>query len=334
MTKQGPIQWGILSTARIGLHCFIPGAMASTNGVVIAIASREKDRATQAAGKLGIPRVHGSYEDLLTDPEVDAIYNALPNSLHDEWTRRAVEAGKPVLCEKPLARDANEARALVEVCEQRNVLLMEAFMYRFHPQHAHVRSLIEGGAIGEIRAVRTAFTFNMTPLNPANVRLQADLAGGALMDVGCYCVNAARLLFTDEPILATATWDFRAEFGVEIGMAGALTFSDGRTATFDCGFRAAGQGWYMVVGALGTIEVPAAFVPSQDPTRVILTDQAGRHEEMIPGVDQYRLEAEEFAACLIEGRRPRYPAEDAVANMRAIDALYRSARAQGLSQGV
>ncbi|MGH2409518.1 MAG: Gfo/Idh/MocA family protein [Chloroflexota bacterium] len=334
MTRTSPVRWGILSTAGIGLHRFIPGAMASTNGVVTAIASRDRDRAAKAAAKLGIPRVHGSYADLLADPEVDAIYNPLPNSLHDEWTRRAVEAGKPVLCEKPLARDVNEARALVAFCKQRNVLLMEAFMYRFHPQHARVRSLIESGAIGEIRAVRTAFTFNMTPLNPANIRLRPELAGGALMDVGCYCVNAARLLFGEEPTLATATGDFREEFGVEIGMAGALTFSDGRTATFDCGFRAAGQGWYMVIGAAGTIEVPAAFVPNPDATRVILADKTGRHEDIIPGVDQYRLEAEEFAACLIEGRPPRYPAEDAVANMQAIDALSRSARAQGLSQSV
>ncbi|MGH2391377.1 MAG: Gfo/Idh/MocA family protein [Chloroflexota bacterium] len=334
MTTTSPVRWGILSTARIGLHRFIPGAMASTNGVVSAIASRDRDRAAQAAATLGIPRVHGSYEDLLTDPEVDAVYNPLPNSLHDEWTRKAVEAGKPVLCEKPLARDAAEARALVALCEERHVLLMEAFMYRFHPQHARVRSLLDNGAIGEIRAVRTAFTFNMTPLNPANIRLRADLAGGALMDVGCYCVNAARLLFGEEPTLATAAWDFREEFGVEIGMAGALGFSDGRPATFDCGFRAAGQGWYMVVGAEGTIEVPSAFVPNPEPTSVILTDKQGRHEETIPGVDQYRLEAEEFAACLIEGRAPRYPAEDAVANMRAVDALYCSARAHGLGQRV
>ncbi len=334
MTKVSPIRWGILSTAGIGRHRFIPGAMASSNGVVLAIASREKDRAAQVATQLGIPRVHGSYEALLADPEVDAVYNPLPNSLHDEWTRKAVNAGKPVLCEKPLARDATEASALVAMCKERNILLMEAFMYRFHPQHARVRSLIAGGAIGEIRAVRTAFTFNMTPLNPANIRLRAEVAGGALMDVGCYCVNAARLLFGEEPATVSATWDFRKEYGVEIGMAGALTFSDGRTATFDCGFRAAGQGWYMVVGAAGTIEVPAAFVPSQEPTRVILTDKTGRHEDTIPGVDHYRLEAEEFAAYLIEGRPPRYPADDAVANMRAIDALYRSARAQGLSQNV
>jgi predicted dehydrogenase len=328
------VRWGILSTANIGVHRFIPGAMASSNGTVTAIGGRDRNRTARVAAKLGIPRVHGSYDELLADPEIDAIYNPLPNTMHAEWTLRAAQAGKPVLCEKPLTRDAAEAASLVSACKQHGVLLMEAFMYRFHPQHDRVRALMEAGAIGELRAIRSAFTFNMSPLNPANVRLQADLAGGALMDVGCYCVNAARMIFGEEPISASATWDFRPEYGVEIALTGVLTFSDGRTTIFDCGFRAAGQGAYTVVGTTGTIEVPAAFVPGTADTFVILGDAKGRHEERIPGVDQYRLEAEEFAACLQEGRPLRYPAEDAVANMRVLDALSRSARASGLSQQV
>jgi xylose dehydrogenase (NAD/NADP) len=328
------VRWGILSTAGIAVHRFIPGVIASNNGEVAAIASRDLARAAAVAEKFGVPRAHGSYDDLLADPEVDAIYNPLPNSMHAEWTLRAAEAGKAVLCEKPLTRDATEAAALVTACKQHGILLMEAFMYRFHPQHARVRALLAAGAIGELRAIRSAFTFNMSPLNPANVRLQASLAGGALMDVGCYCVNAARLLFDEEPIAATATWDFRPEYGVEIAFAGILTFSDGRTATFDSGFRAAGQGCYMIVGTTGTIEVPAAFVPGTVDTRVILSDAGGRHEESIPGVDQYRLEAEEFASCLREGKPLRYPAEDAVANMRVLDALTRSACASGLTQSI
>jgi xylose dehydrogenase (NAD/NADP) len=332
MAGRDRIRWGILSTANIGRKSFIPGAIASSNGAVTAIGSRDLARATQTASSLGIPRVYGSYEELLADPEVDAVYNPLPNSMHAEWTLRAAEAGKAILCEKPLARDAQEAATLVDAVKQRGALLMEAFMYRFHPQHARVRALIESGAIGEIRAIRAGFTFNMTPLNPANVRLRADLAGGALMDVGCYCVNLARLIFGEEPDLVSAIWDFRPEFGVEIALAGVLRFSQARTATFDCGFCAAGQGCYMVVGSSGTIEVPDAFVPGTAGTRVILTNDQGRHEERIPGVDQYALEAEEFAACLLEGRPLRYPAEDAVANMRVVDALRRSAQAGGLSQ--
>lgn len=334
MSTSGRIRWGILSTARIGLTRFIPGAAKSRNGVVHAIASRDGARAAAAAAELGIPRVHDSYEALLADPEVDAIYNPLPNSMHAEWTLRAAEAGKPILCEKPLTVDAEQAAALVADCKRHGVLLMEAFMYRFHPQHARVRELIDGGAIGELRAVRTAFTFSMGTLNPKNVRLQADLAGGALMDVGCYTVNAARMLYGEEPVAAVATADFSSQFGVDVTLAGVLEFSEHRMATFDCGFQAMGQGWYMAAGTKGTIEVPYAFVPGTKDTLVILEDGSGRHEERISGVDQYMLEAEEFADCLLEGRAPRIPAEDAVANMRAIDALYRSARADGARQTI
>ena len=329
------IRWGILSTARIGVHRFIPGVARSRNGVVAAIAGRDEARARAVAADLGIPRAYGSYQALLDDPEVDAIYNPLPNSMHAEWTLRAAEAGKPILCEKPLTVDAAEAAALVADCERHGVLLMEAFMYRFHPQHARVRALIAAGAIGELRAVLAAFTFAMRALDPQNVRLQADLAGGAQLDVGCYAVNAARMICAAEPVSALATWDFRAKFGVEVALAGVLEFPEHRMATFDCGFQAAGQGWYRAVGSTGTIEVPMAFVPdTAAETLVILPDANGRHEERIAGVDQYALEAEEFADCLLEGRPPRYPAADAVANMRAIDALYRSARADGLRQNV
>ncbi len=326
------IRWGILSTARIGLTRFIPGAQAASNGEVVAIAGRDAARAASVAADLGIPRSYGSYEQLLADPEVDAIYNPLPNSMHAEWTLRAAEAGKAILCEKPLARDAAEAASVVEGCKRQGVLLMEAFMYRFHPQHARVRALIDGGAIGELHAVRTAFTFHMRALDPTNVRLQGDLAGGSLMDVGCYAVNAARMLFGAEPVAALAMQDYRSEFGVDVALAGVLQFPDRRMATLDCGFRAAGQGWYMAAGTTGTIEVPTAFVPGTADTLVILDDADGRREERIPGVNQYTLEAEEFAAALLERRPPRYPAEDGVANMRAIDALYRSAREGGILQ--
>jgi predicted dehydrogenase len=323
------IRWGILSTANIGLNRFIPGAAASSNGVVAAIASRDSARAQAAAARLGIPRAQGSYEALLADPEIDAIYNPLPNSMHAEWTLKAAEAGKPILCEKPLAVDATEAAAMVEDCRARGVLLMEAFMYRFHPQHARVRRLLDEGAIGDLQAVRSAFTFMMRSLDPANVRLQRDLAGGALMDVGCYTVNAARMLFGEEPRWASAQRDYRDEFGVEVMMAGVLGFSGGRMATFDCGFLAAGQGWYMAAGTQGQIEVLNAFVPGTADTTILVTDAGGRREELVPGVDQYQLEAEEFAGALLQGRPLRIPPEDAVANMRAIDALQRSARADG-----
>jgi predicted dehydrogenase len=239
-----------------------------------------------------------------------------------------------VLCEKPLAADWAQAQTMIDACASLGVPLMEAFMYRFHPQHARVRELIDAGAIGELRAVRTAFTFMLEPFPAQNVRLSADLAGGALMDVGCYTVNAARMLFGEEPLWASAQWDFREEFGVEVTLAGVLGFSDNRMATFDCGFRAAGQGSYVAAGTKGQIEVPGAFVPQPQDVSIFVTDASGRREERIDGVDQYRLEAVEFADALLERRPPRIPPSDAVGTLRAIDALHRSARAAGLRQPV
>ena len=328
------IRWGILSTANIAVKRFIPGAQASRNGVVAAIASRDGARASEVAARLGIARSYGSYEELLADPEIDAIYIALPNSLHAEWIVKAAAAGKPVLCEKPLASTSAEAAAAIERCASLGVPLMEAFMYRFHPQHARVRALIDAGAIGELRAVRTAFTFLLEPFPATNVRLNPDLVGGALMDVGCYCVNAARMLFGEEPAWAAAQWDFRPEFGVEVALAGVLGFSDHRMATFDCGFRATGQGYYLVAGTKGQIEALNAFVPQPEDVSILVTDAAGRREERIPGVDQYRLEAEEFADALLERRPPRIPPSDTLGTLRAIEALHRSARAGGLRQEV
>lgn len=325
------IRWGILSTANIGVKRFIPGANASRNGVVTAIASRDRARAREVAARLGIPRVHDDYAALLADPDVDAIYNPLPNNLHAEWTLAAAAAGKPILCEKPLAIDAAQAQRIVDGCRERGVLLMEAFMYRLHPQHARVRELVASGEIGELRTMRASFHFMLEPFDPKNVRLQANLAGGALMDVGCYTVNATRMHFAEEPAWVSAQADTREAFGVEVAMAGVLGFSDGRMATFDCGFRSAPKSSYALGGTLGSIEVLDAFVP--DPkggdVSLLITGPTGRREERVSPVDQYRLEAEAFADALLSGTPLPYAADDAVANMRVIDALYRSAAAGG-----
>jgi predicted dehydrogenase len=323
------VRWGILSTANIAVKRFIPGASLSRNGVVAAIASRDLDRALDVAESLAIPRAYGSYEELLDDPEVDAIYNPLPNSLHAEWTIKAAAAGKPVLCEKPLALDADQAQQMIESCRSHGVLLMEAFMYRFHPQQARVVELIESGAIGEVRFVRAAFTFMLEPFPAANVRLSSELGGGALMDVGCYCVNASRMLFREEPTWVSAQWDLRPEFGVEVSLAAILGFSGGRLAIFDCGFRAPGQGTYTVVGSRGQIEVPNAFVPAACDVTIRLTTGAELREEQIRGVDQYQMEAEEFADALLRDRPLRIGPDDALGTLRTIAALHRSARQGG-----
>ena len=324
------IRWGILGTGRQALLRFIPGVAASCNGVVAALASRDQGRAQDAAAKLGIEHAYGSYEALLADDGVDAISNPLPNSMHGEWTPRASEAGKLVLCEKPLARDAAEARRMVDGGRRHGVLLMEAFMYRFHPRHLRVRALLDAGVIGEIRLVRATNIFLMDPINPGNVRLQGSLAGGALMDVGCYTVHAARMLFAEEPLWASAQYDFREDFGVDMTLAGILGFSDGLMAMIDGSFRTSRQGWYMVAGTKGQIELPVAFTNVAPDTSILITDDNGQREEHFAGVNQFTLEAEEFADALLQGRPVSIPPEDGVANMRVIDALYRSATAQGL----
>jgi len=328
------LRWGILSTANIAVKRFIPGAVRSRNGVVAAIASRDLRRARDVAESLAIPRAYGSYQELLDDPEVDAIYNPLPNGLHAEWTIKAAAAGKPILCEKPLALDAEQARQMIDACHSHGVLLMEAFMYRFHPQQARVIELLDSGAIGELRFVRTAFTFMLEPFPADNVRLSSELGGGALMDVGCYCVNASRMLFGEEPTWASAQWDFRPEFGVEVSLAAILGFSGGRLAIFDCGFRAPGQGTYTAVGTGGQIEVPNAFVPGATDVMIRVTSGTEVREEQIKGVDQYQLEAEEFADSLLKNRQLRIGAEDALGTLRTIAALHRSARNGGAREPI
>ncbi len=327
------IRWGVLGTANIAIKRFIPGVRASYNGEIAAIAGRDAARVREVAASLAIPKAYDSYAALLADPDIDAVYNPLPNSLHAQWTLAAAAAGKAVLCEKPLALSSDEAQTLIDGCRERGVLLMEAFMYRFHPQHERVRAIIAAGEIGDVRFVRAAFTFLLEPFKRENVRLQGDLGGGALMDVGCYTVNAARMLFGEEPLWASAQWDFRPQYGVEVSLAGILGFGDGRTAIFDCGFRAAGQGSYTVAGTAGQIDVPTAFVPSTD-TFLRITAHGVTREERITAVDQYQLEAEEFADAFITRRPLRLAPSDALGTLRAIEALHRSAAAGGAREPV
>jgi xylose dehydrogenase (NAD/NADP) len=329
------VRWGILGTAGIGIGRFIPGAQKGPHCEVLAIGSRDPGRARIVAARLGIPRAYGSYEEVLADEDIEAVYIPLPPSLHAEWAIKSAEAGKAVLVEKPFCADAAEAEAMIQAGKKANVPLMEAFMYRFHPQHAHVRTLIDGGAIGDLVSVQTAFSFQLDPLDPQNIRLRPDAAGGALTDIVCYPIHGARMLFGVEPVAVMATQDFRPEFGVDLTTCGVMEFPGKRFALFEGGFRGISQGgWYRVVGSAGNIEVPFAYGLYEAEALIILNDASGRHEQRIGGVNQYTMEAEEIAACLIEGRAPRYPAEDALANMRAMDAIRRSAEADGRRQTI
>ena len=325
-----PLRWGILSTANIGRAAVIPALKAARDAEVVAVASRELKRAEGFAADNGIAKAHGSYEALLADPEIDAVYIPLPNRLHAEWTIRAAQAKKHILCEKPLAMDAAECDAMAEAAEAAGVLLMEAFMYRFHPRSLQVMELVRSGAVGELRTIRSAFTFRLR--NPDNIRLSPELGGGALMDVGCYCVNVSRTLAGAEPVAAQASarWTGGAPGrGVDDELTGVLHFPDGVTAHFDCALTQERWEFYEVAGTEGVLRVDSAFLPGAADVTAVVHRGRDRQEHPITGDDEYRLMVEHFMDCVREGVTPRWPVAEAAANMRVIEALYRSARRGG-----
>ncbi|UCC24037.1 MAG: Gfo/Idh/MocA family oxidoreductase [Gemmatimonadales bacterium] len=337
------LRWGVLSTANIGRIAVNPAIRASRNGRLVAVASRDISRAQDfvdampaetapgsGSANLIPPRALGSYEALLEDPDVDAVYIPLPNSLHREWTLRAVEAGKHVLCEKPLAT-AEECMEMDAAARAHGVKLMEAFMYRFHPRTERVVEMVREGRVGDVRVIRSAFTFRLT--RPDNIRLDRRLGGGALMDVGCYCVNVSRTLLGAEPVAAQATarWtggylDAGPETAVDDEMTCILHFEGGVRAHFDCSLTMERCEYYEVAGTEGHLRVESAFLPGTGP--VVIQEHRGRtpvQEHPLEGEDEYRLMVEHFADCALQDRPVRYPATEAAANMRAIQALYRSA---------
>lgn len=322
------VRWGILSTANIGQKRVIPAIQQSSNGVVQAVASRSLEPAQKCAKSLNIPRAYGSYEELIAAPDIDAIYNPLPNHLHAEWSVRCAQAGRPVLCEKPLAVDAAQAQHMVDTFAGRDLLFAEAFMYRFHPRTQRVKELIDGGAVGEVRFIRSAFSFPIQ--NEDDIRLRSDMAGGSLMDVGCYCVNVMRFLTGEEPERVTASAIFGPETDVDEWLAGTLRFPSGVIGHFDCSLRAYPEHSYEIRGTRGRLLVEEAFAPSPASTVTIHHwSEDGYREIAIPQVDQYRLMVEDFADALLNRRPPRFPPQDAVHNMQVIDRLLASARGKG-----
>ncbi len=316
------MNFGILSTANIGLKRVIP-AIQKTEASVEAIASRDEARADEVATELDIPRAYGSYEELLEDDSLDAVYNPLPNSLHAEWTKRAADAGLDVLCEKPLGVDAEEAQEMTEYCRDRDVTLMEAFMYRYHPRTERAVEIAQDH-LGEIRRVDAQFHFALS--EGYDIRLDPDLAGGSLMDVGCYAVTAARL-FLGEPQSVYATAVDRRGCGVETSLTGLLEFPGDRTATISSGFGESVQR-YTVLGTEGRLEVDRAFVPDGETTLRYTVDGRTVEEQFDP-VDQYQLEVEAFLESIESGNSPRTDGDEAVRTMRVIDALYESVERGG-----
>jgi D-xylose 1-dehydrogenase (NADP+, D-xylono-1,5-lactone-forming) len=307
------VRWGVLSTARINLKV-LAGARLAPNVDVVAVASRDQARGDAFAGEHAIARVHGAYDDLLADPDVEAVYIPLPNSLHVPWSVRALEAGKHVLCEKPLARRAADAEAAFDAAERAGRLLMEAFMWRYHPQtEALVRLAQE---IAPLRVIRAAFGFPL-PDDPSNVRLQSALEGGALMDVGCYCVSALRLLGGEPERVAGEA--VAGGDGIDARFAGVLRFPGGVLGTFDCGFDVPPRGVIEVVGEGGTLV-------AEDPWHG-LSPRLTRDGDEVPveAANPYARELEDFSTAIREARAPRLGRQDAVGQARAIELLYAAA---------
>jgi predicted dehydrogenase len=309
-----------MSTARINRK-FLPGAREAANVSVLAVASRSEQAADAYAREQGIPRAYASYEALLADPDVEAVYIPLPNALHVEWATKALEAGKHVLCEKPLSRRAADVERAFDVAEREGRLLMEGFMYRHNPQTHRLAQLLADGAIGPLRMIRTAFSFPL-PGGP-NVRLDQALDGGALMDVGCYCVNAARLFAGSEP-LHVAGAQVRGGDGVDVAFAGTLAFDDGVLAHFDAGIDMAPRSALEIVGESGMLFTGD---PWHCDTPVIEVRRAGEPPERIElqRINSYRLEAENFSAAIQGEAAPLLGREDALGQAHAIEALYAAA---------
>lgn len=320
------LRWGIVGAADIALKSVMPGIQASATGVIQAVASRGIEKASAAAAQFGVSQAYGSYEELLADPNIDAVYIPLPNHLHREWTIRAAEAGKHILCEKPLALTAAEAQEMVDACSKAGVVLAEAFMYRHHPRMEQIKQLITDGEIGELRALRGAFTFN-NAADAKNIRYRADWGGGGLFDVGCYPLSAARYFLGKEPKAVTVHAFFSPEHdNVDMMASGLVEFEGGIALTFDCGMWANFRQTFEIVGTDGRIDIPSAFVANGEDAVFTVTNKNGTRTIQPEIVNTYARQVDDLARAVWKEQAPLFPADDAVRNMTLIEACLKSAR--------
>lgn len=320
------VRWGILSTAKIAMTKVAPAIARAGNAEVLAVASRDAGRAREAADRLGVPSSHGSYEELLERPDVDAVYVPLPNDMHAEWTIKAAEAGKHVLCEKPLAMSAAQAEEMVRACARAGVLLQEAFMYKVHSTWLTVQRLLGEGRIGELQAIQSWFSYFND--DPGNIRNRRENGGGAMMDIGCYPISVSRFLTGAEPTEVLASVRRDPALGVDTLASAVLTFASGVQSTFTVSTRAERYQRVQVVGTEGRIEVEIPFnIPPSVPTRVLVT--AGGDPPIAPApaemvfdpADQYTLQAEAFGEAVLSDGAVTVDSADAVANMRVVEAV-------------
>ena len=319
------VNWGILGCAGIAEKAFIPAILKSRNAALAGIASRDEARAKEWADRFGFTRAHKTYQDLVDDPAIAAVYNPLPNDLHAEWSIRALRAGKHVLCEKPMAMNAAEVLAMIEAADARGVLLMEGFMYKFHPQIAKTLELLREGAIGDLRSVHSSFTFSFER-GRADYRWSLAQGGGALYDVGCYTISIARLVLGAEPVSVFAAAHADPATGIDMTASALLEFPGGRFGHCEASFESQVQSRLLVVGSEGALGLDRAFSAKDFGVAIDIVRGGARETVPIPQADMFLLMVDDFDEAVL-GRAPlRFPASDAWHNMRAIDACFESIR--------
>ena len=319
------VRWGVLSTAKIATQKVIPAMQQGEYCQMTAIASRDLEKAQAAARRLGIPKAYGSYEELLADPEVDAVYNPLPNHLHVPWSIRALNAGKHVLCEKPISLTAAEAQELLDAAQKQPQLkVMEAFMYRHHPQWQQARQLVAEGKIGDLRTIQSFFSYYND--DPDNIRNMADIGGGGLMDIGCYLISLSRFIFGAEPRRVCGIIEYDPQFKVDRLTSGMLDFGTG-TSTFTCATQLTPYQRVNIFGTEGRIEIQIPFNPPPDkPCKLWHQHGTAIDEIVLDAGNQYTIQGDLFSQAVLNDTEVLTPLEDAVANMEVIEALVRSAK--------
>jgi len=323
-TLHAPIRWGILSAANIGVKRVGPAIHASSNGRLVAVASRNPERAAELFAFTPDTLIYDNYETLIQDPEIEALYIPLPNSLHAEWTIKALQAGKHVLCEKPLAITAEQGLTMVQTARDTGMLLMEAFMYRFHPQTVWALEQVAAGRIGQVKVVRASFSFNVGSRSH-DIRLQAALAGGSLLDVGCYPVNFCRAVYGRTPAAVGARVFVPNNGEVEQAATAVLDFDDGCFGLIDANFRLPTRQGAEIIGEAGTITIPLPFTPGHIETTVMVAIEGQTIHQRFAPIDQYRLEVEHFANAIRYGHQPPLSLEETIENLATIEAIYQSA---------
>ncbi|HCI85718.1 MAG TPA: hypothetical protein DHV68_02610 [Dehalococcoidia bacterium] len=323
---QDVVRYGLLSTAQIGLNAHLPASYESKNSEIVSISSRTAARAEEAAKEHGIARWYGSYEEQLADADVDAIVNSLPNGMHAEWTIKAAEAGKHILCEKPLAVSAEECQRMIDAANVNNVVLVEAFTHRWNPHLRMARTLIAEGEIGEVQTTDSALCFNIAEPE-GNVRFSQELAGGALWDAGCYAVYATRFVMSAEPVEVIGMSHDSGNWGIDTTFSGVMKFANGAISNITTNMEQPFRCFITIDGSKGRIEIPGMF---EDSGPIIIKRGDGRNGERsetiaTPAPYRFVVQFDEFSECVLTGKKPEFPAADGLRNTAVIEALYKSA---------